>query len=91
MKIAYTRAMIQAALSGQLESAAYETDPMFRLDVPAACPGVPAEVLRPRHTWKDGAAYDEQARRLAHMFSENFRAFEEDASPDVKAAGPRAI
>ncbi len=89
MKIGYTRAMIQAALSGQLDSVTYETDPTFRLDVPTSCPGVPSEVFRPRLTWKDQAAYDEQARRLAHMFGENFKAFEGDAAPDVKAAGPR--
>jgi phosphoenolpyruvate carboxykinase (ATP) len=91
MKIGYTRAMIRAALAGQLDAATYETDPVFRLDVPTACPGVPAEVLKPRNTWKDQAAYDEQARRLAHMFAENFRTFEADAAPDVKAAGPRAV
>jgi phosphoenolpyruvate carboxykinase (ATP) len=50
---------------------------------------VPSEVLNPRSTWKDPAAYDEQARRLARMFVENFKAFEGDAAADVKAAGPR--
>src|SRR5262245_30996200 len=80
MKIAYTRAMIRAALSGALDDATYETDPMFNLSVPTACPGVPAEVLNPRNTWKDPSAYDEQARRLANMFAENFKAFEADAT-----------
>ena len=54
-----------------------------------ACPGVPSDVLNPRNTWSDPAAYDEQARRLAHMFTENFKAFEADATPDVTAAGPK--
>jgi phosphoenolpyruvate carboxykinase (ATP) len=90
MKIAHTRAMIRAALAGELDNATYETDPMFNLSVPTACPGVPAEVLKPRNTWKDTAAYDEQARRLARMFAENFKAFESDAAPDVRAAGPKA-
>jgi phosphoenolpyruvate carboxykinase (ATP) len=90
MKIAHTRAMIRAALSGALDNATYETDAMFNLAVPTSCPGVPSEVLNPRNTWKDSAAYDEQARRLARMFAENFRTFEADAAPDVRAAGPRA-
>jgi phosphoenolpyruvate carboxykinase (ATP) len=89
MKIAHTRAMIRAALSGQLDGTPYETDPLFNLAVPTACPGVPAEVLTPRNTWRDPAAYDEQARKLARMFAENFKAFEADATPDVRAAGPR--
>ena len=89
MKIAHTRAMIRAALSGLLDGVAYETDPSFNLDVPQTCPGVPAEVLRPRSTWKNAADYDAQARKLASMFIENFKAFEAEASPEVKAAGPR--
>ena len=88
MKIAHTRAMIRAALSGQLDSVAYDRDPVFNLDVPRGCPGVPGEALNPRSTWKDPVAYDQQARRLAHMFNENFRMFEPDAEPDVRAAGP---
>ena len=88
MKIVHTRAMIRAALSGQLDGAAYRTDPVFNLEVPQQIPGVPPEVLNPRDTWGDRAAYDEQARRLARMFTENFRAFEGDAAPEVVAAGP---
>jgi phosphoenolpyruvate carboxykinase (ATP) len=91
MEIAHTRAMIRAALSGALDSVSYEIDPIFNLSVPSSCPGVPADVLKPRNTWKDTSAYDVQARRLAHMFAENFKAFEGDAAPDVKSAGPRAI
>ena len=89
MKIGHTRAMIRAALTGRLDAAVYHTDPIFGLDVPTAVPDVPADVLEPRGTWKDPAAYDEQARKLARMFTENFRAFEADAAPEVKAAGPR--
>jgi phosphoenolpyruvate carboxykinase (ATP) len=90
MKIAYTRAMITAALSGALDNVGYQTDPIFNLDVPASCPGVPAEVLNPKNTWKDAAAYDEQAKKLARMFIENFKRFEATASKAVIAAGPRA-
>jgi phosphoenolpyruvate carboxykinase (ATP) len=89
MKISYTRAMIRAALSGALDSVPYETDTTFNLDVPKSCPGVPPEVLKPRNTWSDQNAYDEQARKLARMFADNFKAFEADAATDVKAAGPK--
>src|SRR6185312_11865652 len=90
MKIAYTRAMVRAALSGQLNNVKYERDPIFNVDVPTSCPDVPAEVLTPRNTWSDPAAYDAQARKLAGMFIENFKKFEADVPADVKAAGPKA-
>jgi phosphoenolpyruvate carboxykinase (ATP) len=88
MKIAHTRAMIRAALAGELDGVPYSTDSMFNLQVPQACPGVPPEVFVPRNTWPDRAAYDRQAQKLARMFVENFRAFEDGAPPEVKAAGP---
>ena len=88
MKIAHTRAMINAALSGALDHVGYERDPIFNLDVPASCPNVPVEVLTPRNTWKDQAAYDAQAKKHAQMFVDNFKTFEATASPAVKAAGP---
>jgi phosphoenolpyruvate carboxykinase (ATP) len=90
MKIAHTRAMIDAALSGALDEVAVQRDPIFNLDVPTTCPGVPAEVLNPRNTWPDKAAYDQQAQKLAKMFIDNFKTFEATASPAVKAAGPVA-
>src|SRR5206468_5958327 len=65
MKIAYTRAMIRAALSGALDGIAYEKDPVFNLRVPASCPDVPSEVLKPRDTWANGADYDAQSKKLA--------------------------
>jgi phosphoenolpyruvate carboxykinase (ATP) len=90
MKIAHTRAMINAALSGALDAMPVHRDSIFNLDIPTSCPGVPAEVLNPRNTWKDKAAYDQQARKLATMFVDNFKTFEATASPAVKAAGPIA-
>jgi phosphoenolpyruvate carboxykinase (ATP) len=90
MKIGYTRAMITAALSGALDDVAYEKDRVFNLDVPASCPGVPATVLQPRNTWRDGAEYDAQAGKLAKMFVENFKTFEAGVSAAVVAAGPHA-
>jgi len=90
MKIGYTRAMIRAVLSGALDGTAYEKDPIFNLEIPASCPGVPADVLRPRGTWPSGAAYDQQAAKLAKMFAENFKTFEQGVSAEVLAAGPNA-
>ena len=90
MKIAHTRAMIRAALSGALDAVAYEVDPIFNLDIPLTCPDVPSEVLRPRSTWADGAAYDVQAHTLAQMFVENFKTFAQGVTAEVLAAGPNA-
>ena len=89
MKIAHTRAMINAALAGQLDQVKYSTHPIFNVDVPTTCPGVPDGVLDPRSTWRDAVAYDEQARSLAGMFVENFKQFEKDVDASVSAAGPR--
>jgi phosphoenolpyruvate carboxykinase (ATP) len=88
MKIAHTRAMIAAALTGQLANVGYEKHPIFNLEMPTSCPGVPPSVLNPRNTWPDPAAYDAQARKLASMFVENFKKFEKDVSAAVKQAGP---
>jgi phosphoenolpyruvate carboxykinase (ATP) len=90
MKISHTRAMINAALAGALDHVGFERDSIFNLDVPSSCPGVPAEVLKPRNTWDDKAAYDAQAKKLAQMFIDNFKTFEATASAAVKAAGPVA-
>jgi phosphoenolpyruvate carboxykinase (ATP) len=89
MKIAHTRAMITAALTGQLDNASYTNHPVFNLDVPKTVPGVPDAVLDARSTWPDAAKYDEQARKLAQMFADNFKTFEGDVDAKVKAAGPR--
>ncbi len=90
MKIAYTRAMVRAALSGKLDGAHYVLDPIFNVEVPTTCPDVPSEVLRPRNTWAKPEEYDVQARKLAAMFIENFKKFEKDVPAEVKAAGPKA-
>jgi phosphoenolpyruvate carboxykinase (ATP) len=90
MKIAHTRAMITAALTGELDQVQYVKHPILNLDMPASCPGVPATVLDPRSTWPDAAKYDDQARALAKMFADNFKTFENDVPPSVKDAGPKA-
>jgi len=89
MKIAYTRAMVNAALNSALNGVPTEIDPVFGLRIPTHCPNVPDEVLNPRNTWADKAAYDAQAQKLAVMFNENFKQFEAQVSDDVKATAPK--
>ncbi len=86
MKIAYTRAMVNAAIEGRLNDVGYETEPFFGLAIPQAVPDVPSEVLNPRNAWSDEHAYDEQAKHLATLFAENFKRFESFVAPGVLAA-----
>ncbi|MDI6740987.1 MAG: phosphoenolpyruvate carboxykinase (ATP), partial [Candidatus Edwardsbacteria bacterium] len=90
MKIAITRALLTAALEGKLEKSKFTSDPIFNLLVPDGCEGVPADVLTPKSTWKDKAAYDKKAKELAGMFVKNFEQYKAYAGPEVIAAGPRA-
>ncbi len=91
MKLPYTRAMITAALNGELEGVQYEADPIFGLNIPKSVPNVPAEVLNPRNTWTDKAAYDKQANHLAQLFNENFAKYSDFASAEIKAAAPKML
>lgn len=75
MKIAYTRAIINAVLDGSLSQATFVNEPFFGLAIPTECPGVPSDILNPRMTWADQNAYDVQAQKLANMFSENAKKF----------------
>jgi phosphoenolpyruvate carboxykinase (ATP) len=72
ISIGHTRALLNAALEGQLDRVESEAHPIFNLRVPRSCPGVPAEILHPRNTWPDKVAYDAQATRLRDMFRKNF-------------------
>jgi phosphoenolpyruvate carboxykinase (ATP) len=89
MKIAFTRSMVRAALSGALDDVATTPDPIFGVGIPHAVPEVPADVLVPRNTWKDKHAYDAQAKKLAQMFEKNFQQYASGVTPDVRAAGPK--
>ncbi len=89
ISIPYTRAMVTAALNGDLEKQPFETHPIFNMAVPQSCPGVPSELLNPRDSWKDVAAYDTAAAKLAAMFVENFKQFK--GVEHLVAAGPRAL
>ncbi len=90
MNLAYTRAMVQAALTGELNSVETKTDAIFGFEVPLHCPGVPDEVLQPRETWADKEAYDKKQAELAQKFHENFKRFA-DASDDIRNAGPKLV
>jgi phosphoenolpyruvate carboxykinase (ATP) len=88
MNLAHTRAMVTAALTGQLNNVDTVADPVFGLGIPVRVPGVPDDVLQPRNTWPKPAQYDEQAKKLADMFRENFKRFAPEVSEAVRAAGP---
>ena len=90
MPIKHTRTLLEAALDGGLGDTRTFTDPVFGLHVPEICPGVPAEILNPRETWADKAAYDATAEKLIAMFIDNFSQFEEHVTDEVIAAAPRA-
>jgi phosphoenolpyruvate carboxykinase (ATP) len=89
MNLGHTRAMVRAALTGVLDEADMTPDPVFGVMVPQAVPDVPPEVLNPRNTWKDPAAYDAQAAKLAGMFTKNFEQFGGSVTPEISQAGPR--
>jgi phosphoenolpyruvate carboxykinase (ATP) len=90
MPIAATRALLEAALSGELAGVEYRTDPRFGFEVPVEVPGVDAKLLDPRSTWRDPGAYDAKARELALAFRENFDTkFALAADAGVAAAGPQ--
>ena len=86
MKLKYTRAMITAILNGELDKAEFELDPIFNVMVPKTCPNVPDEILTPKNTWADKAAYERDAKKLAAMFHKNFEKY--DMPEDVINAGP---
>jgi phosphoenolpyruvate carboxykinase (ATP) len=88
MNLPHTRAMISAVLSGELREARFTPHPVFGVEIPDRCPDVPSEVLDPRRTWKDPAAYDAKARELAKRFQENFGKF--DVPKAIAEAGPKA-
>jgi len=91
MKLRYTRAMITAALEGKLDDVTFKTHEVFGLAMPTSCPDVPTELLDPKSTWKDGAAYDAKANELAEKFVANFDKFKEYANEEIMAAAPKVI
>ncbi len=89
MKLSYTRAMITAALTGQLDTVEFQPHPVFGVLVPATVPGVPGHLLDPRQTWADAAAYDQTAADLAQKFVDNFEKYADYASADILAGAPK--
>ncbi|MBL7941874.1 MAG: phosphoenolpyruvate carboxykinase (ATP), partial [Flavobacteriales bacterium] len=89
IKLRFTRAMITAALEGKLDNVAYDTHEIYGLRMPTSCPDVPAEILNPRNTWKDKAAYDAKANELAEKFVKNFEKFREFANEEILSAAPK--
>jgi phosphoenolpyruvate carboxykinase (ATP) len=90
MSLKYTRALITAALNGELDNVSYEELPIFGFNIPSQCPGVPSEILNPRNTWENKNAYDQKARELALKFNENFEKYASLASQSILSAAPKA-
>ncbi len=88
MKLGYTRAMITAVLNGELDSVDYEIHPIFKMEMPKTCPGVPSELLNPRNTWTDKNEYDKKAHELATHFIKNFAKFESGVTQEIRDAAP---
>jgi phosphoenolpyruvate carboxykinase (ATP) len=89
ISIAHTRALLDGALSGELQRVEYRRDPVFGFDIPTRCPGVPDEVLDPAKAWSEPKAHMTRYRELAARFIDNFKKFEAGCAPEVIAAGPR--
>lgn len=90
MSLKYTRAMITAALEGKLADVGFTTHDVFGLEMPNECEGVPTELLHPKETWADKAAYDKKANELAEAFVQNFEKFADNASEEILSAAPAA-
>jgi len=88
MKLDHTRAMITAALEGQLNNMEFEQHPVFGMLIPTSCPNVPAEILNPRNTWADKIAYDATARKLAQQFIDNFKKYASGVTAEILTAAP---
>jgi phosphoenolpyruvate carboxykinase (ATP) len=88
MKLSYTRAMIQAAMAGNLDHVEYHKDEVFGLNSPVICPGVPGDLLIPSKTWEDSEAYAAAAAKLADLFCVNFEKFEQAATPAMLMGSP---
>ena len=89
MKLSYTRAMITAALNGNLETIEFENHPVFGVAIPVCCPDVPEEILNPRNTWANKIAYDVKAKYLGGLFIRNFEKYATGVSAEVLAAAPK--
>lgn len=88
MKLKYTRAMITAAMNGDLDNVSYEKHPIFGVEMPTTCPNVPDELLIPGNTWADKKEYNQAANKLAKMFNDKFEQYKAEASEEIRSAAP---
>ncbi|MDX2197110.1 MAG: phosphoenolpyruvate carboxykinase (ATP) [Cytophagales bacterium] len=88
MKLQYTRAMITAVFEGRLTQVNYHAHPIFGINIPTHCPGVPQEILDPRNTWNDKKAYDLKATELAEQFVKNFEKYKSYANDEIMSGAP---
>jgi phosphoenolpyruvate carboxykinase (ATP) len=88
IKLAYTRAMITAALNGDLDNVEYDRTPWFKLAIPKTCPNVPSEILNARNTWPNPEDFDKKAKNLANQFVTNFEKYKDGVSEEILAAAP---
>jgi phosphoenolpyruvate carboxykinase (ATP) len=91
MKLSYTRAMITAALNGDLENVEYQTHKVFGVQMPVDCPNVPSNVLNPKNTWENKSDYDKKANHLAEEFNQNFEQYQDKAKKEILEAAPKVI
>jgi len=89
MKLKYTRAMLDAAMNGNLDHVSYETHPIFGVRMPTTCPDVPSNLLNPRNTWVNKADYDKKANHLATLFNQNFDKYADGVSQGILATAPK--
>ena len=89
IKLSYTRALITAALNGQLDKVEYGTTPYFGLKFPKSCPDVPADILEPKNAWKDKEAFNHTSQNLAGQFLKNFEQYASAANEEILAAAPK--
>ena len=79
MDLTYTRAMVSASINGDLERVNYIHDDIFNLEIPLSCPEIPSKILDPKSSWSNQDQYIVAAKRLAHLFIENFNRFGEES------------
>lgn len=89
MSLKHTRAIITAALNGELNDVNYEQHPVFGVSMPTEVPGVPSDILNPRNTWEDKDMYDKKAAELAALFNKNFQKYADHASEAIRSAAPK--
>jgi phosphoenolpyruvate carboxykinase (ATP) len=89
IELSFTRAMIKAVLTGDLNNVGYHKHPIFGMEIPKSCPDVPNAVLNPRDTWRNEEEYDKMAIDLAKRFANNFEKYKEKASAEIIKAGPK--